>query len=589
MKQNLNYLLFASGLLLSCINAEAIDFITQKGQPETATVSWTPVSNVKSYEATIQGNGVTTKVDDHLIRQYHDYIRVDVPGLRSGDYTITIKALDASGTTIDEGTTATLSVVPQSREGFAFFNDVVPGGYNSDGTPKQDAIIIYVSKNSVNTVTSPVKDKKGKATSYTGLANILAARSKGYDKTPLIIRVIGTINATDFEGLKDGNYINFQGGNNTNRLFENVTIEGVGSDATLKGYGICLKRTRGIEIRNLGIMLFGDDAVSLDTDNSNIWIHNNDFYYGSPGHDSDQKKGDGTIDTKYRSTKITISYNHFFDSGKVMGCGGATGEDASLLMTFHHNWFDHTDSRCPRLHYTTAHIYNNYYDGVATYGIGNTTESNAFVEQNVFRNVNRPMMISGQGTDKYDSTTGTYSLKGTFSGQDGGMTKAYDNLFLENTPKLVYQTENPTQFDAYLVTTRSEQLPDTVKSVTGGWAYSNFDTSDSMYVSVPTPVDQVVDNVKAYSGRLDGGDLAWQFDNSVDDKNHDVNTSLKQAITDYESSLVGIQAEDGITTGIHNPTVNFIDDTQEYNLSGQRISSSYHGIVVKKGKKYLRK
>lgn len=589
MKQNLNYLLFASGFLLSCINAEAIDFITQKGQPETATVSWTPVSNVKSYEATIQGNGANTKVDDHLIRQYHDYIRVDVPGLKSGDYTITIKALDASGTTIDEGTTATLSVVPQNREGFAFFNDVVPGGYNSDGTPKQDAIIIYVSKNSVNTVTCPVKDKKGKATSYTGLANILAARSKGYDKTPLIIRVIGTINATDFEGLKDGNYINFQGGNNTDRLFENVTIEGVGSDATLKGYGICLKRTRGIEIRNLGIMLFGDDAVSLDTDNSNIWIHNNDFYYGSPGHDSDQKKGDGTIDTKYRSTKITISYNHFFDSGKVMGCGGATGEDASLLMTFHHNWFDHTDSRCPRLHYTTAHIYNNYYDGVATYGIGNTTESNAFVEQNVFRNVNRPMMISGQGTDKYDSTTGTYSLKGTFSGQDGGMTKAYDNLFLENTPKLVYQTENPTQFDAYLVTTRSEQLPDTVKSVTGGWAYSNFDTSDSMYVSVPTPVDQVVDNVKAYSGRLDGGDLAWQFDNSVDDKNHDVNTSLKLAITDYESSLVGIQAEDGITTGIHNPTVNFIDDTQEYNLSGQRISSSYHGIVVKKGKKYLRK
>ena len=589
MKQNLNYLLFASGLLLSCINAEAIDFITQKGQPETATVSWTPVSNVKSYEATVQGNGVNTKVDDHLIRQYHDYIRVDVPGLKSGDYTITIKALDASGTTIDEGTTATLSVVPQNREGFAFFNDVVPGGYNSDGTPKQDAIIIYVSKNSVNTVTSPVKDKKGKATSYTGLANILAARSKGYDKTPLIIRVIGTINATDFEGLKDGNYINFQGGNNTDRLFENVTIEGVGSDATLKGYGICLKRTRGIEIRNLGIMLFGDDAVSLDTDNSNIWIHNNDFYYGSPGHDSDQKKGDGTIDTKYRSTKITISYNHFFDSGKVMGCGGATGEDASLLMTFHHNWFDHTDSRCPRLHYTTAHIYNNYYDGVATYGIGNTTESNAFVEQNVFRNVNRPMMISGQGTDKYDSTTGTYSLKGTFSGQDGGMTKAYDNLFLENTPKLVYQTENPTQFDAYLVTTRSEQLPDTVKSVTGGWAYSNFDTSDSMYVSVPTPVDQVVDNVKAYSGRLDGGDLAWQFDNSVHDKNHDVNTSLKQAITDYESSLVGIQAEDGITTGIYNPTVNFIDDTQEYNLSGQLISSSYHGIVVKKGKKYLRK
>jgi pectate lyase len=104
-----------------------------------------------------------------------------------------------------------------------------------------------------------------------------------------------------------------------------------------------------------------------------------------------------------------------------MGCGGATGETSNLKISFHHNWFDHVDSRAPRLHYITAHVYNNYYDGVAKYSVGNTTETSAFVEANYFRNSDRPMMISGQGTDTYNSANGTYTLSGTFSGQAGGM------------------------------------------------------------------------------------------------------------------------------------------------------------------------
>ncbi len=501
------------------------------------------------------------------------------------------KSHGADGTKIDEGETTLLTALPQTREGFAFADGIVPGGYNTDGTPKDGAVIMYVSEKNVNTLACLVKDKKGKATEYVGLGNILAARSKGYDKTPLIIRIVGTLSDNGTEGLKDGNYLNFQGSNATDRLFENVTLEGIGSDATLKGFGICLKRTRGIEISNLGIMLFGDDGISMDTDNSNIWIHNNDFYYGKPGRDADQVKGDGSIDMKYRSTKITIAYNHFFDSGMVMGCGGTTGEDTSLLMTFHHNWFDHADSRCPRLHYTTTHIYNNYYDGVATYGIGNTTPSNAFVEQNVLRNVNRPMMISGQGTDKYDSGTGTYTLRGTFSGQDGGMTKAYDNMFLENTPKLVYQTQNASQFDAYLVNSHSERVPDSVKSVTGGWAYSNFDTANDMYVSIPTPVGNVVENVTSFAGRVDGGDLNWKFDNAADDNNHEVNTTLKQAITNYTSGLIAIQGESGFVNGISKTTFEAGQKTdgEAYNLAGQRVKRTQRGIVIAGGKKMVRR
>ena len=65
-------------------------------------------------------------------------------------------------------------------------------------------------------------------------------------------------------------------------------------------------------------MLFGDDAVSMDTDNYHNWVHNCDFFYGKPGPEADQVKGDGSIDMKYRSTRTTISYNHFFDSGNCL-------------------------------------------------------------------------------------------------------------------------------------------------------------------------------------------------------------------------------------------------------------------------------
>ncbi len=314
-----------------------------------------------------------------------------------------------------------------------------------DRTPKTGAIILYLTEANANTITCDVKNDKGVAASYTGIMNILANRGKGYDKTPLIIRFLGSVkNVTD---LNAGNFFYFGGSNNTTRMIENITVEGVGNDGTAYGFGFGFKRAKGIEIRNLGIMMFGDDGVGMDTDNFNIWIHNNDFFYGKPGADADQVKGDGSVDVKYNSTKLTISHNHFWDSGKALAVGGATGEDSPLLVTYHHNWFDHADSRCPRLTNTNCHVYNNYYDGVAKYGVGTAKVTSVFVEANYFRGYQRPITISGQGTDTWNSATGTYSLEGTFSGQAGGMAKAFGNIY-DNCIKYVPSTTNATQFDA---------------------------------------------------------------------------------------------------------------------------------------------
>lgn len=380
----------------------ALTLMKEIGWLEIAYVTWAPVAGAVKYEVYYSGGGVTNqKIDMPLIRQYEDYYRADALGLKAGNYTLTVKAIDDSGNELETASFSVLSVKSHVREGFAFTDKLgtfVPGGYNADGTVKDGVKIIYVSVATVNTVTCDIINERGTAVSVTGLMNILTARGKGYDKTPLIIRMIGLIKASQINGLKSEIYVAFIGSNADERTINNITFEGVGNDATAYGYGFFTKRAKGIEIRNVGIMLFGDDGVSMEGDNFNIWVHNNDFFYGSPGSDSDQVKGDGSIDMKYNTTNITISFNHFWGSGKSTFAGGAE-EENPIYFTYYHNWFDHSDSRHPRLCHATTHIYNNYFDGNATMCLLNTENTSAFVEANYFRNCPYPMMINMQGTN----------------------------------------------------------------------------------------------------------------------------------------------------------------------------------------------
>ena len=154
----------------------------------------------------------------------------------------------------------------------------------------------------------------------------------------------------------------------------NMTIEGIGNDATINGFGFLLRNAGNVEMRNFSIINFMDDGISLDTANCNVWIHNVDLYYGKAGGDADQAKGDGSIDIKGNSQYITVSYVHFYDSGKCSLCG-MKSESGPNYITYHHNWFDHSDSRHARVRTMSVHMYNNYYDGNAKYGAGSTTVS----------------------------------------------------------------------------------------------------------------------------------------------------------------------------------------------------------------------
>ncbi len=376
-----------------------------------------------------------------------------------------------------------------------------------------------------------------------GLTAILAYREKNKVKTPLSIRLIGKVEmpsgVTNYMlGIKETH---------------NVTFEGIGDDATVHGWGLTMKRACNIDVRNIGIMLYGGiggdgDSLSLDTENKNIFMHNIDFFYGEQGKDADQKKGDGSIDLKARSDYITASYNHFWDSGKTCVAGGVweaknpDDPEAKIFVTYHHNWFDHSDSRHPRCVAGNVHVYNNYYDGVGDYGIGAAVQSSVFAENNYFRNVPRPMIIASQGSECYDSSTGTYKDEGSLSGQTGGMIKAYGNVFV--TPRRFIDQNNvpeghdPVEIDAYSVSSRDEKVPDTVKAKKGGSTYSNFDTDPSMYKYDVETAEQAVESVKAGAGRIDGGDFKWTFNNEVDDKSKDLDEALKAALVSYEDNIV---------------------------------------------------
>ena len=510
------------------------------GWNEAAYIEWELLDGATSYNVYVSGGSLGSeykKIDYQLVRNYGTYGRADIPGLSAGTYSI--KVVPVINDTEDESKASyvdNIEVVGHDRIGFAFANGKAPGAYNNDGTLKSGAIVVYVTEENKNTVTS---DAIG--SSYVGLQGILDGVRVGIkdgDLTkPVDIRIIGQI--TDPDYLEKGDLLIDMASESKSASYEGLTIEGIGNDAVADGWGIRLKSATSVEIRNLAFMNCDSgegDNIGLQQNNNYIWVHHCDLFYGNAGSDKDQVKGDGALDCK-KSNYVTFSYNHFWDSGKACLLG-LSGENDKMYITYHHNWFDHSDSRHPRIRSYSAHIYNNYYDGCAKYGVGATMASSVFVENNYYRNTNRPMMISMQGTDIAHG-------EGTFSSEDGGIIKSYGNMFAEQSKNFSYVTyqEDNVEFDAYEATSRGETVPNSVKTKKGGTSYNNFDTDASiMYDYTPDAASEVVSVVtgKYGAGRLQHGDFQWSFNNSVDDESYDVNTALKEAVTNYKTKLIGI-------------------------------------------------
>lgn len=511
--------------------AGVIQITEAKGWQEFAYLKWAPFEGASSYNVYVDDK----KIDAQLVRQYKSYYRADVLGLKEGTYSVKVVPVNAEGKEIAGANTASNLVVKSyNREGFAHFKYDGVGAYNNDGTLKAGAKVLYITAKTAKTVSTTVNT--GKQETITGLQSIIDAYSKGKDKTPIAFRIIGKISLSDLDHISSS-----AEGLQVKGAKMNMTFEGVGDDATVYGFGFLLREAESVEFRNFAIMRCLDDAMSLDTKNYHVWIHNMDLFYGKKGSAADQAKGDGTVDIKGDSKYVTVAYNRFWDNGKASMCG-MKSETGPNYITYHHNWFDHSDSRMARVRTMSVHMYNNYYQHNDVYGIGATSGSSIFMESNYFDAVKRPIMSSLQGTDAKGD--------GTFSGEKGGLIKAYGNVFANKPDNFSYipYAENNTSFDAYEVSDPSEQVPASVKTLVGGTSYDNFDTNPSlMYAYAADKAEDVPSIVEGFygAGRLNHGDIDFVIpDETVVTNGHQQPLPALASILDsYTSGVVKVFGE----------------------------------------------
>lgn len=236
------------------------------------------------------------------------------------------------------------------------------GSDDSVLSPLQDGLVGWATENGGTT-----GGAGGDTVTVTsGSALVEAMQSDG----PLTIQVQGTVSIS---GMND--------------IASDKTVIGLGSDAAITGGGIDVDEAHNVIIRNIAFADWGDDAINLQDGSTNVWIDHNSFTSGY----------DGAVDIKRESDFVTVSWNHFFDHDKTMLLGHSdshTADIGHLRVSYHHNFFDGTDTRHPRVRFSEhAHVFNNYYVDNEAYGVASTMDANVLVEGNYFQNVDNPTHV----------------------------------------------------------------------------------------------------------------------------------------------------------------------------------------------------
>ncbi|MEO3754591.1 right-handed parallel beta-helix repeat-containing protein [Streptomyces sp. B6B3] len=213
----------------------------------------------------------------------------------------------------------------------------------------------------------------------------------------LEIRVNGTINLSSMT-----------------KVASNKTIIGVGTSGRITGSGLNVANANNVILQNLTLSGSNDDAINVQY-STNVWID----------HNTITGANDGGIDIKRASDNITVSWNRMYDQDKNMLLGhddGNGSEDRGRLhVSYHHNWFDGTNQRNPRVRFgNVVHVFNNYYDGVGSYGVASTEEAGVLVEGNYFENTDDPYHCGEGDSDPGNLRATNNYFTGSGSGQTCG-------------------------------------------------------------------------------------------------------------------------------------------------------------------------
>jgi len=172
----------------------------------------------------------------------------------------------------------------------------------------------------------------------------------------------------------------------------NKTIIGLGSTAAISGHGLTISGVQNVIVRNIAFSTAAVNSITVETMAHHVWID----------HDSFTNAGDTLIDIKRQANWVTVSWCVFTNTLETILEGHSdtfTQDIGFLKVTYHHNWFDGTTERHPRVRFSDpTHVFNNYYLNIGTYGVASTMNAGVLVEGNFFQNVPQPTITDISGS-----------------------------------------------------------------------------------------------------------------------------------------------------------------------------------------------
>jgi pectate lyase len=200
--------------------------------------------------------------------------------------------------------------------------------------------------------------------------------------------------------------------------------------ARLFNGGLEMNRRQNIIVRNITFADGADDTFKINQNTHHVWVDHCDF----------TRAADGLFDITRQSSFITISWNKFYEHSKTMLIGhsdSASDDTGYLKTTVHHNWFNGTEQRHPRVRFGEVHVFNNYFLSNALYGVASTMEADVVVEGNFFEGVEFPIYVG------YDESAEGDAVERNNVYQNSGTPETRGTAF-DPMAAYPYIVENPT-------------------------------------------------------------------------------------------------------------------------------------------------
>ena len=221
------------------------------------------------------------------------------------------------------------------------------------------------------------------------------------------------------------------------------TIVGIGANSGITGGGLNIglpiadvttppaNAVHNVIIRNLVFTGATDDSINVQMFSHHVWIDHNDLSAGF----------DGLIDIKRGSSYVTVSWNHTHHHTKnmLLGHDDSNGPQdiGRLKVTYHHNFFDNTPQRNPRVRFgEPVHVFNNYYLHNTDIGVACQANAGCVVEGNVFENTEEAYAIDYAGPRGRMVARNNVFIGESFPGTVGGTVQ-------EPSTYYAYTVDNP--------------------------------------------------------------------------------------------------------------------------------------------------